>query len=76
MEFCFSPIDKTIPTLVFRDQTKFVSLFKWQFEIKVTVSFIFSSHVKGDSESPASMGHVFLGLFDSAKMRGAASAKS
>ena len=40
MEFYISPIDRTKPTLVLGDQAKFVSLSKWQFEIKGTVSFI------------------------------------
>lgn len=65
MEFYNSPIDRTKPTLVLEDQAKFVSLSKWQFEVKVTVSFIFSSLVDDDDESPGNVGQIFLGRCDS-----------
>lgn len=65
MEFYISPIDRTKPTLVLGDQTKFVSLSKWQFEIKGTVSFIFSSLSNDDVESPGSVGQIFVSLCNS-----------
>ena len=38
MEFYISPIDRTKPTLVLGDQTKFVSLSKWQFSMAFSLA--------------------------------------
>lgn len=76
MEFYILPIDRTKPTLVLGDQAKFVSLSKWQFEIKGTVSFIFSSLSNDDGESPGSMGQILLSLCNSTWIQRAASAQT
>lgn len=62
MEFYRSPTDRTKPTLILGNQAKFVFFSKWQFETKVTVSFIFCSLVNGDGESPVGDGCIVSGL--------------
>lgn len=54
------------PILVLGDPGKFASLFKWQLEMKVTVSLIFSGLMNGDGEFLVSGGYVFWGRCDSA----------
>lgn len=63
-ECYWSPVDRTNPPLVLGDQANFVSLSKWQSEMRVTVSFTFCRLLKGDhGMSPAGGSHRLRSLW-------------